>query len=98
MAATHRLTLIYRVPDVERWHDVMVRHADGREGMVRRTVFRSLDDPSEFMVELEFSSARAAKSFLPSVDLRAILDEIGMDVYPPVFIGEEIKELHAEYP
>jgi hypothetical protein len=96
----HRLTIIHRVPDVDRWTAILLREgAKDRRGigLLRRTAFRSLDDPDEVMVQLEFDSAESAKAFLPSIDLRGLLDEIGLDIYPPVFIGVEIDELRAEY-
>ncbi len=95
---SHRLTAIYRVPDVDRWMSVLLRHKSGdRPGLVRRVAFRSLDDPNEVMVELEFDSAEAANAYLPSIDLRALFDEIGLDIYPPIFIGVEIEALRVEY-
>jgi hypothetical protein len=97
MSGVYRLTIIHSVPDFERWRSVIVENpADGRPGLVRRSVFRSLDNPNEVMVDIEFESADAAKSLLPSVDLRELLDRAGIEVYPPVFIGEEIAELRFE--
>jgi hypothetical protein len=63
---------------------------------VRRTVFRSLDDPNEVLVELEFESEEAAKAFIPSLDLRDIMDRSGVEVYPPMFLGREVDELRFE--
>ena len=97
MSGEHRFTIIYRVPDRRRWVDVMRRHESALPGLVRRVAFRSLDDPDEVMVDLEFDSADAAKEFLTSVDLRGVLDEIGIESYPPVFIGSEIEDLRIEY-
>jgi len=95
--APHRFTIIYRVPEDDRWLDVMHRHQSAHPGLVRRVAFRSLDDPCEVMVDLEFDSAEAATAFLPNTDLRGLLDEIGIESYPPVFIGSEIEELRIEY-
>jgi hypothetical protein len=94
---SHRLTVIFQA-DPERWRSFLARDDSGaRPGLLRRVVYRGIDDPSEVMVELEFESAEAAKRYLPSLDLRRGLDEIGLDVYPPVFIGEEDEELRIEY-
>ena len=98
MATVHRLTLIYRVSDVARWRDVLTRHDHGHDGLVRRSAFHSLDDENEVMVELEFSTADSARSFLSNVDLRGLLDDVGLDIYPPVFVGVELEELRLEYP
>jgi hypothetical protein len=97
MSSPFRLTIIHNVPDFDRWCAVITENsAAGRPGLVRRSVFRSLDDPNEVMVDIEFDSAEAAKSLLPSVDLRELLDRAGIEMYPPVFIGEEVGDLRFE--
>jgi Antibiotic biosynthesis monooxygenase len=94
-----RLTVIHPVPDFERWRSILNEDLTaGHPGLVRRSVFRSLDDPNEVMVELEFDSEEAAKAFLPSLDLRDLLDRSGVEVYPPVFIGQEVADLAVEAP
>ena len=91
---TYRLTMIHRIADYAAWEALMRRYPNStRPGLVRRAAYRSTDDPNEVMVELDFESAEAARSFLPSFDLRRMLDEVGVDVYPPVFIGELIEDL-----
>jgi hypothetical protein len=95
--STHKLTIIHRVPDIDRWMAVLMRRGPARPGLVRRAAYRSVDDTDEVMVELEFDSAESAQAFLPSLDLREVLDDIGLDIYPPVFIGVELDELHVEY-
>jgi hypothetical protein len=91
---TYRLTMIHRVADYAAWEALLRRYPRStRPGLVRRAAFRSTDDPNEVMVELDFESAEAARSFLPSFDMTSLLDEVGLDVYPPVFIGELIEDL-----
>ena len=91
---TYRLTMIHRVADYSAWEALLRRYPRStRPGLVRRSAYRSADDPNEVMVELDFESADAARSFLPSFDMHALLDEVGLDVYPPVFIGELIEDL-----
>jgi hypothetical protein len=98
-AAVYRMTIIYCVPDFDRWRTILSDNpSEGRPGLLRRSVFRSLDDPNEVMVEIEFDSAESAKALLPSVDLRELLDRSGVEVYPPVFIGEEVTDLRFETP
>jgi hypothetical protein len=94
MTARYRLTIIHSVPDYERFKSVLANPPrPPLEGLLRRSVFRSLDDPNEVMVEVEFESADAARQLLPSIDLRDLLDRAGIDIYPPVFIGERVDEL-----
>jgi hypothetical protein len=91
---TYRLTMIHRVADYSAWEALLRRYPRAtRSGLVRRSAYRSTDDPNEVMVELDFETVEAARSFLPSLDLHALLDEVGLDVYPPVFIGELIEDL-----
>jgi hypothetical protein len=99
MESRHLLTIIHPVPDVDRWTAVLLRESAKdrpRRGLLRRKAYRSLDDPNEVMVQLEFDSAESAQAFLPSIDLRGLLDEIGLEIYPPVFIGVEIDELRVD--
>lgn len=91
------MTIIHNVPDFERWRTaVFTNPTEDRPGLLRLSVYRSLDDPNEVMVDLEFDSAEAAKAVLRSVDLRDVLDRAGIEVYPPVFIGQEVTDLRFE--
>ena len=90
----YRLTMIHRVADYSAWAALLRRYPRStRSGLIARRAYRSTDDPNEVMVELDFESAEAARAFLPSFDMHALLDEVGLDVYPPVFIGELIEDL-----
>ena len=91
---TYRMTIIHRVADYSAWEALLRRYPrPTRSGLLRRSAYRSTDDPNEVMVELDFDSAEAARTYLPSVDMHTLLDEVGLDVYPPVFIGELIEVL-----
>jgi len=93
----YRMTVIHSVPNFERWRTILTDNpSEGRPGLLKRSVFRSLDDPNEIMVEVEFATAEAAKGFLTTLDLRDLLDRAGIEVYPPVFIGEEVEDLAFE--
>ena len=59
------------------------------------TVFRSADDPNEVMVELELESLEDAKQMVRAPALRDFLDHAGIDIYPPVFIGEVVEDLSS---
>ena len=97
MSGPYRMTVIYCVPDWETYKVVSSEATPvGRPGVLRRSVFRSLDDPNEVMVELEFASADAATAFLPSMNLSELFERIGLEIYPPVFIGQEVDELRYE--
>jgi hypothetical protein len=94
MRGSYRVTIINCVPDFEVWRDILSEsRGTPRPGLLRRAVFRSVDDPNEVMVEIEFDSLESAQAVLSSVDLREILDRAGVEVYPPVFIGREVEDL-----
>jgi len=44
--------------------------------------------PNEVMVELDLRSEADARGVLQSPRLRGFFDQTGVEVYPPVFIGE----------
>ena len=89
----YRLTYIHSVPDYDRWADVVRASKRPRPGVVSLSVFRSLDDPNEVMVDIEFDSAQAAEELMPSAEFRDLMDQAGIEIYPPVFLGEVIDDL-----
>jgi heme-degrading monooxygenase HmoA len=89
----YRLTFIHSVPDYERWADVVKKSQRRRPGVVSVSVFRSVDDPNEVMVDIELESAEVAQELLPSEAFRDVLDRSGIEIYPPVFLGEIVDEL-----
>ncbi len=92
MTSRYRMTIIHTVPDYDRWMNV-VRTSKRHPGVVSMSVFRSLDDPNEVMVDVELDSIESAREILPAEDLRQLLDHAGIEIYPPVFIGELVDEL-----
>ena len=88
MTSRFRLTVIYAVPDFDRWAAVLASADDEMDGVERMTVHRSIEDPNEVMVELDLRSEADARAVLQSPGLRDFFDQTGVDVYPPVFIGE----------
>jgi hypothetical protein len=88
MTSRFRLTVIYAVPDFDRWAAVLASADDEMDGVERMTVHRSIEDPNEVMVELDLRSEADARAVLQSPGLRGFFDQTGVDVYPPVFIGQ----------
>jgi hypothetical protein len=93
MTARYRLTIIHSVPDYERWAAALRNRQRDVEGTVAMTVCRSLDDPNEVMVNIELDSVEVAKDLVSSVNFRDFLDRAGVEIYPPVFVGEVVDEL-----
>ena len=90
MSARYRMVIIHSVADYERWAQVAREHPPTDPRIVGMTVCRSIDDPNEVMVQLEVDSAEAAKALMPSERFRELLDRAGVEIYPPVFIGEVV--------
>jgi sortase (surface protein transpeptidase) len=91
---TYRMTIIHRVADYSAWEALLRRYPrPTRSGLVRRSAYRSTDDPNEVMVELEVESVEVAQSVLKGQNLHDLLDRAGIEFYPPVFIGEQVDEL-----
>ena len=88
-----RLVMIHSVRDfddfIDRFHE-----GDGRRelrGIVRHWVHRSVDNPSEVMVTLEFESRAEAEALLAAGEqIQAWIERAGVDIYPAVFIGEVV--------
>jgi hypothetical protein len=94
----------YRVKDPTSWastlkvlntEDAGARERRQKYGMVRRWVYRSVDDPSEVMLVAQFRSREGAEGLLRDPEgIRAWQERTGMDLFPPVLITEEMEELH----
>ena len=92
---TIRVTMIHAVPDYDRWVEVVLETKQHMPGVRRMTVHRSIDEPNEIMVELEVESIEIARSVVGSPRLREFLDRAGIDIYPPVFVGQQVDELSS---
>lgn len=89
----------YRVPDWDRWaatlkaineEDPAARERREKYGMLRRWVYRSVDDPSEIMMVAEFKTREGAEALLRDPDgMRRWHERTGLDLFPPVMITEE---------
>jgi hypothetical protein len=95
MSARYRLTIIHSVPDYERWAAAIRNRQRDVHGTVAMTVCRSLDDPNEVMVNIELESVEVAKDLVSSVNFRDFLDRAGVEIYPPVFVGEVVDDLSS---
>jgi hypothetical protein len=88
------LATMHAVRDFDAWaRTIDALEDDLGTGVVGRSVFRSLDDPNEVMIVLHMASLEHAKAFLPNFGMRDLLDQAGVDIYPPVFVGEEVEDL-----
>ena len=93
----------YRVPNWEAWAESMrflneddadARARRHRYGMLRRWVYRSVDDPNEIMLVAEFDSREGAEALLKDPDgMRQWYERSGLEVFPPVLITEHWEPL-----
>ena len=87
------LVAIHPVRDFATWERMLsegIQRLEG-QGVVGHRLYRSVDDPNEVMVAMEFASKEHAEALLQqSEQLRAWLDQAGVDIYPSVFIGTEV--------
>jgi hypothetical protein len=92
----------YRVKDWESWSgtlgvtnrdDPQARERRERFGMLRRWVYRSVDDPNEIMMVAEFRSREGAEALLQDPEgMRRWYERTGLEVFPPVLITEEFAD------
>ena len=62
MTSRFRLTVIYAVPDFDRWAAVLAAADQEMDGVERMTVHRSIEDPNEVMRSTPSISWSAAAS------------------------------------
>ena len=93
----------YRIKDWETWsrslqlineEDAAARERRQRYGMLRRWVYRSVDEPNEVMLVAEFESRDGAEALLRDPEGMRTWDErSGLEVFPPVLITEHVELL-----
>ena len=93
----------YRVPDWERWlasmkftnlEDEQARERREKYGMLRRSIYRSVDDPNEVMLVAEFRTRQGAEALLQDPEgMRRWHERTGLDMFPPVLITEQLDDL-----
>jgi|SRR5690348_4101309 len=94
----------YRVSDWDAWarslqfmnaEDEHARARRERYGMLRRWVYRSVDDPNEVMMVAEFASRSGAEALLQDPEgMRHWNERTGLEVFPPVLITEQVGDLN----
>jgi hypothetical protein len=93
------LVAIHPVRDFATWERMLTDQLLQMDahGVVGHRLFRSVDDPNEVMVALELESKEHAEALMQDGEqLRAWLDRAGVEVYPSVFIGEEVVPSDAD--
>lgn len=91
------VSLIHPVDDFEAWKRIVLERVDPIMGaeVVRRTVYRSVDEPNEVLIQVEFASEKEARAHLRDKVI-AELDASAIEMYPPAFAGVEVAELRID--
>ena len=79
------------VGSYDAFRSVFDGHEDMRRmaGVTGKSVYRSLDDPNEITIRLDFSDSDAAKAFASSEKLKAAMKEAGVRSAPTIWFVEE---------
>ena len=80
------------VEDYAKFRKIFDSKEDMRQaaGGVSSTVYQSVDDPNEVVVQVEFSSADAAKTFSTSEGMRNAMQQAGLHGQPRILVVNKI--------
>lgn len=72
------------VSDYDTFRDIFDSHEDMRQaaGVAGKPVYRSVDDPNEITVRLDFPTTEGAKAFASSDGLKEAMQEAGVQGPP----------------
>ena len=81
----------FKLQDYETWHKVFVQNMAMRKSFGAETemLHRSVDNPNEVVVVLEFATADKAHAFMQSTELRAAMQNGGV-IPPPIIVITEV--------
>jgi quinol monooxygenase YgiN len=88
LAAEARLFAHHTVVDFDAWKKGYDAYAPEQKkaGVLRKSVYRSVDNPNEVTVIHDFEDIQKAKAFAASPDLAALMARIGVQGKPQVWI------------
>lgn len=76
--------VLHRVADYDAWRAVYdspeVKEVQRAGGVTADAVFQSADDPSLVVVQHDFDTLETARAFFENEELRAALEQAGVDV------------------
>ena len=88
------LVVQHRVRDFARWKPVFDEQGSiirVRHGATRHWLYRSLDDPNDVVVLVEFPTEDRARSFLGDPALKDEMEQAGVQGDPTVRLCEEVE-------
>lgn len=88
LAAEARLFAHHTVVDFDVWKKGYDAYAleQKKAGVIRKSVYRSVDNPNEVTVIHDFKDIQKAKDFAASPDLASLMAKIGVQGKPQVWI------------
>lgn len=86
------LTVQHEIRDYDTWRPAFDRDAGDRQrhGCSKESVYRSVDDPNDLVIVMEFSSRDGALAFLGDPELKAAMQAAGVASQPHVVIREAL--------
>jgi hypothetical protein len=94
-SSSFMLAADYRIPDHDRWWDVM-RGARGHLeelGVHRFVVYRAVDDPNHVFITVGLRTRERLDRVLSSPLLMEWFDRAGVDDIPPMFVGTRVERI-----
>jgi heme-degrading monooxygenase HmoA len=87
------LVVQHKVSDFDTWKAVFDEDESRRRehGAQRHWVYRTVEDPNDVVVAVEFSSADAARSFVQDPGLRGAMERGGVQGEPHVHLRDEVE-------
>ncbi|MBI4300450.1 MAG: cyclase [Chloroflexi bacterium] len=91
------LLVRHKVADFSNWKPIFDEHEPTRAnaGSQGGLLFRSVDDPNEVFVLLEWDAQSRAREFAQSEDLRQAMDRAGVLGPPDVYFMDIVERLPA---
>jgi hypothetical protein len=88
------LLVQHRVRDFDSWKPVFDREGSViriRHGVTRHWLYRSLDDPNDVVVSVEFPTEERARSFVLDPSLEEEMGRAGVQGQPTITFCEEVE-------
>jgi heme-degrading monooxygenase HmoA len=89
------LVVHHRVRDFDSWKPVFDEHESSRRehGAKHHWVYRTVDDPNDVVVAVEFRSENDAREFVQDPSLREAMEKAGVEGEPQVQFRELVEDV-----
>jgi hypothetical protein len=89
------LVVHHRVRDFDAWKPIFDEHESSRRryGAERHWIYRTVEDPSDVVVAVEFPSEEGARGFLEDPGLREAMQRGGVEGEPHVHFRERVEAI-----